>query len=153
MHSHVHQAELSVILNLFLAIESHGIVCSHSGSVYKVTGLNEHTTRSTSTVKKDTACRLQHINDHLNQWLRREGNILCKFIQEVLIDAAHDITTDLIKSVIIEDAKQLTKELIGEHGIVLRQNANKLLALSLNQLHCIIYNFTKAVQRLSISSD
>lgn len=43
VNRHVHQAELGVVLHLFLTVESHGIVGYHTGMVHEIAGLNEHT--------------------------------------------------------------------------------------------------------------
>ena len=61
------------------------------------------------------------------------SDVLSKFIEEVLVDPAQDIAAHLIQCAVVENTQQLRKDLIGEHGIVLRQDTNQLLTLLFDQ--------------------
>lgn len=52
MNCHIHQTQLCIIFHFFLSIESHGAIRIHTGLIYKITGLNEHATRTASRVSK-----------------------------------------------------------------------------------------------------
>ena len=67
MHGHIHQAELGIVLHLFLSVEGHGVVGDHARMVYKVAGLHKHTAAAASRVQQNAVGRLQHIDNHLHQ--------------------------------------------------------------------------------------
>ena len=109
--SHIHQAELGIVLHLFLSVEGHGVVGDHARMVYKVAGLHKHTAAAASRVQQNAVGRLQHIDDHLDQGLGREehaivlSDVFGKLIEEVLIDAANDIAAHLVQRTVVEDAE------------------------------------------------
>ena len=104
---------------------------------------------------KNTLFRLDDVYNHFYERFRREehtvirGDVFSKFIEEVFIDASNDIAADVIKCAVIENAKKLRQQLVGEVGIAFRQNACELFALILDQSHSVIYHFTEAVHRMS----
>ena len=151
VNSHIHQAELGIVLHFFLSIKGHGGIGFHPGGIDKVAGLDKHPAAAAGRVQKDTARWLQHIDDHLDQGFRREehaivlSDVFGKLIEEVLIDAANDIAAHLVQCAVVEDAEQLGQQFIGEHGVVLRQHTDELLRLGLHQFHGVVDHFAQAV--------
>ena len=149
--SHIHQAELGVIFYFLLTVEGHSRVGLHAGFIHKIAGLDKHAAAAAGGVQQNAAGRLQHIDDHLDQRLRREkhavvlGDVLCKLIEEIFVDAADDIAAHFVQGVVVEDAEQLGQQRIGEHGIVLGQNAFELFALRLHQLHGVVDHLAQTV--------
>lgn len=43
MYRQIHQAQLGVVLNLFLPVKGHGVIGLHPSVLHEVTGLHEHT--------------------------------------------------------------------------------------------------------------
>ena len=158
MHSHIHQAELCVVLHLFLSVKRHGVVGDHARMVYKVAGLHKHTAAAASRVQQNAVGRLQHIDNHLHQRFRRKEHavILChilgKLIQKVLVDTADHIAAHIVQRIIVEDAQQFPQQFIREDGVVLRQNALQLLALLLHQFHGVVHHFAQTVQRIALDA-
>ena len=158
MHSHIHQAELCIVLHLFLSVEGHGVVGDHARMVYKVAGLHKHTAAAASRVQQNAVGRLQHIDDHFHQRFRRKEHavILChilgKLIQKVLVDTADHIAAHIVQRIIVEDSQQFPQQLIREDGVVLRQNALQLLALLLHQFHGVVHHFAQTVQRVPLDA-
>ena len=138
VNSHIHQAELGIVLHFFLSIKGHGGIGFHPGGIDKITGLNKHPTAAAGGVQKDTAGWFQYIDDHLDQGFGREehtivlGDVFGKLIEEVLIDAANDIAAHLVQRTVVEDAEQLGQQFVGEHGVVLWQHTDELLRLGLH---------------------
>ena len=155
MHSHIHQAELGIVGDFLLSIECHRVVGAHAGMVHKVTGLHEHTTRTTRRIQQDSRLRLQHIDDHLDQRFRRKehaiirGDILSKFIQEILIDPADNISTDIIQCFVVEYPQQFSQEFIRKIGIIFRQDSLQLFFLFFDEFHGIVDDFAQAPHRFS----
>ena len=158
MHGHIHQAELGVVLHLFLSVEGHSVVGDHARMVYKVAGLHKHTAAAASRVQQNAVGRLQHIDDHFHQRFRRKEHavILChifgKLIQKVLVDTADHIAAHIDQRIIVEDAQQFPQQFIREDGVVLRQNALQLLALLLHQFHGVVHHFAQTVQRVTLDA-
>ena len=138
VNSHIHQAELGIVLHFFLSIKGHGGIGFHPGGIDKITGLNKHPTAAAGGVQKDTAGWFQYIDDHLDQGFGREehtivlGDVFGKLIEEVLIDAANDIAAHLVQRTVVEDAKKFCQQFVREHGVVLRQHTDELLRLDLH---------------------
>ena len=155
VYRHVHKAELCIIFHFLLSVESHGTVGVHPGGIHEITALHKHTAAAARAIKKNTLFRLDDVYNHFYEGFRREehtvigGDVFSKFIEEVFIDASNDIAADVIKSTVIENAKQLRQQFVGEVGIAFRQNACELFALILDQSHSVIYHFTEAVHRMS----
>ena len=158
MHSHIHQAELGIVLHLFLSVKRHGVVGDHARMVYKVAGLHKHTAAAASRVQQNAVGRLQHIDDHFHQRFRRKEHavILChilgKLIQKVFVDTADHIAAHIVQRIIVEDAQQFPQQFIREDGVVLRQNALQLLALLLHQFHGVVHHFAQTVQRIALDA-
>ena len=157
--SHIHQAELGVVFHLFLTIEGHGAVCIHACMIDKITGLDKHSAAAAGGVQENAAGGFQHIDDHLDQGLGREehaivlGDVLCKLVEEILVDATDDITAHLIQSTVIENAQQLRQQFIGEDGVILGQHAGKLFGLRFHQFHGVVDDLAQTVHYVSALVD
>ena len=156
VNGHIHQAELGIVLHLFLSIKGHGRVGFHPSGVYKISGLDKHTAAAAGGVQQNAAGRLQHIDDHLDQRFGREehaivlGDVLSEFIEEVFIDTADDITAHFVQRAIVEDTKKFCQQFVREHGVILGQHAGELLRLGLHQLHGVVDYFAKAVHGMTV---
>ena len=117
----------------------------------KITGLDKHSAAAAGGVQQNAAGGFQHIDNHLDQGLGREehaivlGDVLCKLIEEILVDATDDITAHLIQSTVIENAQQLRQQFIGEDGVILGQHAGKLFGLRFHQLHGVVDDLAQTV--------
>ena len=106
--SHIHQAQLGIVLHLFLAVEGHSRIGGHSGMVHKIAGLDEHTATTAGRVQQDATLRFQDIGNHLNQRFGREEHaivgcdVLGKFIEEVFVDPAQDIATHFVQCTVVK---------------------------------------------------
>ena len=124
--------------------------------LYKVAGLDKHTAASAGRVQQNALSRFQHIDDHLNKRLGGKehsvvlGDVFSKFVKKILIDAPDNVPTDVIKSAVIEYAKEFRQQFVGKHGIVLRQHTVQLFALLFDELHRVVYYFAKAAHCLAI---
>ena len=111
VNSHIHQAELGIVLHFFLSIKGHGGIGFHPGGIDKVAGLDKHPAAAAGGVQQNAAGRLQHIDNHLDQRFGREehaivlGDVLSEFIEEVFIDTADDIAAHLVQRTVVEDAE------------------------------------------------
>ena len=154
---HVHQTELGVVLHLFLTVEGHGIVGHHACMVHEIAGLNKHTATSAGRVQQDAGGGLQNIDDHLDQRFGRKEHsivrcdVLCKFIEKILIDATDHIAAHIVQRIVVEDTKQFSQQLIREHGVLLRQDAGELLALLLHKLHGIVDHFAQTTHDFALT--
>ena len=101
MNSHVHPAELGIVLHFFLPVKSHSRIGFHSDGIDKIAGMDKHTAAAAGRVQKNADGWFQHIDDHLDQGFGRKehaivpGSVLGKLIEEVLIDAADDVAAHL----------------------------------------------------------
>lgn len=69
MYRQIHQAQLGVVLDLFLPVKGHGVISLHPGVLHEVTGLHEHTAAAAGRVQQNALSRFEHIDDHLDQRL------------------------------------------------------------------------------------
>ena len=144
--SHIHQAQLGIVLHLFLAIEGHSRIGRHTRMVHEVTGLDKHTTTTTGGIQQDTTFGFQNIDDHLDQGFGCKEHaivrcdVLGKFIEEVFVDPTQNISAHLIQCAIVEDTQQFRQDFIGEHGVVLGQDTNQLLTLLFDQFHSMVHS-------------
>ena len=149
MNCHIHQTQLGIVLHLFLSIKGHGRVGRHSSLIHKIAGLDEHTAASTGRIQQDAALWLQNIDDHFDQGFGREehtivrGDVLCEFVQEVFVNPAQNVPADFIQRAVIENTQQLGQDVIGEHGVILGQDAFQLFTLRLHQFHGIVDHFAQ----------
>ena len=86
MHCQIHQTKLGIILHLFLAEKGHGVIGAHSRVFDEISGLYKHTATAAGGIEQCSLRRLQYIDYHLHQGLRRKEHtivlrhILGKFI-------------------------------------------------------------------------
>ena len=118
MYCQVHQTELGVVLHLFLAVEGHGIIGQHTSLFDEVARLDEHAAAATGRVQQDTLGRLEHIDNHLGQRFGGEenavilGDVLGKFVEEILVDASDDVTAHIVQGTVVKDSQQLRQQFI-----------------------------------------
>ena len=123
VHRHVHEAELGVVLHLFLPEEGHGAVGVHARRVHEVAALDEHAARTAGWVQQCAFLRLDDVHDHLHQGFRREedavvgGDVLGELVQEVFVDAADHVAAHGVDLIVVEDAQQLGQKAVGEVGV------------------------------------
>ena len=159
VNSHIHEAKLGVVFNLFLSVEGHGAVGVHSSGVHKIAALHEHTAAAARAIEKNSLFRLQNIDDHFYKGFRREEHTVIgcdhgsEFTEEVFINAAYDIAADIVKCAVIENTEKLRQQLVGEIRIAFRQNTCELFALRLNELHGVVDSFSEAVHRMAVFVD
>ena len=113
MHRHIHQAQLCVVFDLFLTVESHGVGGLFSGSRYKIAALDKHTAAAAGRVKQYTLFRLDDIDDHFDKGFRRKEHtvircdILCKLIEEIFVYPPENISAHIIERRVIENTQKL----------------------------------------------
>ena len=159
MDGHVHQAQLGVVLHLFLPIEGHGRVGLHPGGVHKIAGLDKHSAAAAGGVQQHTAGGFQHIDNHFDQRFGGKEhavilrNVLGKLIEEVFVNAANDIPAHFIQGIIVENSQQLSQQFIREHGVVLGQHAGQLFRLGFYQLHGVVDHLPQTVHGVAVHAN
>ena len=132
VNCHIHNAELCVVVELFLTVEGHRCVCARAELLNKVSRRNEHTPRAASRVEYCAVSRLDDVDDHTNERLGREENTIVsrnhgsKFVEEVFVNSSDDIVLNLIKRTIVEDTEKITKKAVFQNSVVLWEDPLEL---------------------------
>lgn len=135
VNRHIHNAEFCVIIHFFLTEERHGSIGVGSVLLDKIRGRNKHTAGTAGRVKHCTMGRFDNIDNHTYQRFRREENtvIRChsrsKFVEEVLVDTSDNVVLHFVERAVIENSKKLTKKIVLEDSVILRQNTLELRGL------------------------
>ena len=143
---------------LLLPVKGHGGIGGHAGVVDEVAGLDEHAAAAAGRVQQDAALRLQNVHDHFDQGFGREehpvvrGDVLGKLIEEVFVDAADHVAAHVVHGAVVEDAQQLTQQLVREDGVVLGQHAGELFALLLHQGHGVVDHLAQRIHRVAVTA-
>ena len=118
VNGHIHNAELGVILHLFLPKEGHGGIGVSSELLDEVRRGDEHAAATAGRVQHGAVGRFNDVHNHADKRLgcKEHTVVRChgrsKLIEEVFVDTPDDVILNVVQSAVIEDAEQFPQEII-----------------------------------------